>query len=122
MSTILCVDEENFTELGQDGTEQQTPPCPEISSHFQMKASIMNSKFLYVATLAVSLLSTLAMADEAVVSRSQVKAELSKAIANGTRQRTDDDDVALMARRAKAHTASAAFAQRVKTALSPSES
>ena len=159
----------------------------------------MNSKFLYVATLAVSLLSTLAMADEGAVSREQVQAELSKAIANGTLQRTDYDadrrdaaarstqtrdqvvadmvaakasrkslkgpdanrtynpsgtdiyrpsvvtraevkadvlqaaangtlqrtdydDAALIARRAKAHTASATFAQRVKAALSPSAS
>ena len=164
-----------------------------------MKDSIMNSKFLYVATIAVSLLSTLAMADEGAVSRTQVKAELSKAIANGmlqrtdhdadrrdavagstqtrdqvladmaeskadrkrlkspdanrtfnpsgteiyrpsvvtraevkadvlqaaangTLQRTDYDDAALIARRAKAHTASTTFAQRVKAALSPSES
>ena len=56
-----------------------------------MKDSIMNSKFLYVATVAVSLLSTLAMADEGAVSRTQVKAELSKAIATGTLQRTDYD-------------------------------
>ena len=51
----------------------------------------MNSKFLYVATIAVSLLSTLAMADEGALSRTQVQAELSKAIANGTLQRTDYD-------------------------------
>ena len=91
MSTICFIDEEDLTEAGQDGTQQQTPPCPETSSHFEMKDSIMNSKFLYVATLAVSLLSTLAMADEGPLSRTQVKAELSKAIANGTLQRTDYD-------------------------------
>ena len=51
----------------------------------------MNSKFLYAATLAVSLLSTLAMADEAPVSRAQVTADLQKAIANGTLQRSDHD-------------------------------
>jgi len=91
MSTICAIDEENLTEAGQDGTQQQTPPCLETSSHSEMKDSIMNSKFLYVATIAVSLLSTLAMADESVVSRSQVKAELSQAIADGTLQRTDYD-------------------------------
>jgi len=91
MSTICFIDEEDLTEAGQDSTQQQTPPCPETPSHFEMKDSIMNSKFLYVATLAVSLLSTLAMADEGPVSRTQVKAELSKAIANGTLQRTDYD-------------------------------
>ena len=156
----------------------------------------MNSKYLYVATIAVSLLSTLAMADDGAANRTQVKAELSKAIANGTLQRTDYDayrndaaarstqtrdevvadlaaakvdrkrlkgpdanrifnssgtdiyrpsvvtraevkadvlqaaangtlqrtdydDAALIARRAKAHTASATFAQRVKAALTP---
>ena len=51
----------------------------------------MNSKYLYAATLAVSLISTLAMAEEAPVARAQVNAELSKAIANGTLQRTDYD-------------------------------
>ena len=51
----------------------------------------MNSKYLYAATLAVSLISTLAMAEEAPVTRAQVNAELSKAIANGTLQRTDYD-------------------------------
>jgi len=91
MSTIRSIDEEDLTEAGQDGTQQQAPPCPETSSHFEMKDSIMNSKFLYVATLAVSLLSTLAMADEVAVSRTQVKAELSQAITNGTLQRTDYD-------------------------------
>ena len=49
----------------------------------------MNSKFLYIATIAISLLSTLAMADEAPVTREQVKAELASAIADGTLQRTD---------------------------------
>ena len=51
----------------------------------------MNSKFLYVATVAVSLISSLAMADEAPVSRAQVSAELQQAIANGTLQRSDYD-------------------------------
>jgi hypothetical protein len=51
----------------------------------------MNSKFLYAATIAVSLISTLAMADEAPLTRTQVNAELSKAIADGTLQRTDYD-------------------------------
>ena len=52
----------------------------------------MNSKFLYAATLAVSLVSTLALADEpAPVSRDQVKADVMKARAAGTLQRTDYD-------------------------------
>ena len=51
----------------------------------------MNSKLLYAATIAVSLISTLAMADQAPVSRAQVSAELEQAIANGTLQRTDYD-------------------------------
>lgn len=49
----------------------------------------MNSKLLYAATIAVSLISTFAMADEAPLTRAQVNAELSQAIANGTLQRTD---------------------------------
>ena len=57
----------------------------------------MNSKFLFVATVAVSLLSTLAMADEArtaagaPLTRAQVSAEAAQAAANGTLQRTDYD-------------------------------
>jgi hypothetical protein len=52
----------------------------------------MNSKFLYAATIAVSLISTLAMADETTpVTREQVVADLHKAIADGTLQRTDYD-------------------------------
>jgi len=52
----------------------------------------MNSKFLYVATVAVSLISTLAMADETPVTRAQVNAETRQAIANGTLRRTDYDE------------------------------
>ena len=51
----------------------------------------MNSKFLYAATVAVSLISSLAYADEAPLSREQVNAELRQAVANGTLQRTDYD-------------------------------
>lgn len=51
----------------------------------------MNSKLLFTATVAVSLLSTLAMADEAPLTRGQVKAELNQAIATHTLQRTDYD-------------------------------
>ena len=52
----------------------------------------MNSKFLYAATVAVSLLgTTLAMADEAPLTRAQVNAELAQAVASGTLQRTDYD-------------------------------
>ena len=51
----------------------------------------MNSKFLYAATVAVSLISTLAMADEAPPTRAQVNAEVQQARGNGTLQRTDYD-------------------------------
>ena len=52
----------------------------------------MNSKFLYAATVAISLISTFAMADEAApLTRAQVNTELSRAIASGTLQRTDYD-------------------------------
>lgn len=53
----------------------------------------MNSKFLYVATVAVSLLGSTvaAIADEAPLSRAEVSAELAQAVANGTLQRTDYD-------------------------------
>jgi predicted secreted protein len=61
-----------------------------------MKDSIMNSKLLFAATIAVSLLSTSAMADgtagaTAPLTRKQVNADLAKSIANGTLQRTDCD-------------------------------
>ena len=54
----------------------------------------MNSKLLYTATVALSLLSTLALADEAPLARSQVNAEVRQAMANGTLRRTDYDDQA----------------------------
>jgi len=58
----------------------------------QKRKIIMNSKFLYAATIALSLLSTLAMADDAPLSRAQVNAETRQAIANGTLRRTDYDE------------------------------
>ena len=58
----------------------------------------MNRKFLFAATIAVALLSTVAMADEAPaaaaatpLTRAQVSAELARATANGSLQRTDYD-------------------------------
>ena len=53
----------------------------------------MNSKFLYAATVAASLLSvsTLTFADEAPLTRAQVSADLHKAIADGSLKRTDHD-------------------------------
>ncbi len=51
----------------------------------------MNSKLLFAATIAVSLVSTLALADEAPVTRAQVQADLNQAIATHTLQRTDYD-------------------------------
>jgi hypothetical protein len=53
-----------------------------------------------------------------ILSRAEVKNEVREAAANGTLQRTDYDDAALVARRANAHAASAKFAQRVKAVLS----
>ncbi|MEP7295305.1 MAG: DUF4148 domain-containing protein [Burkholderiales bacterium] len=53
----------------------------------------MNSKLLFAATVAISVISmsTVAMADEAPVTRAQVHAELAQAIATHTLQRTDYD-------------------------------
>ena len=52
----------------------------------------MNSKLLFAATVAISVLSTVALADEGVpATRAQVQAELNQAIANGSLQRTDYD-------------------------------
>lgn len=51
----------------------------------------MNAKLLFAATVAVSLASTLAMADEAPLTRQQVVQELNQAAANGTLQKTDYD-------------------------------
>ena len=51
----------------------------------------MNSKLLFAATIAVSLLSTWAMAAEAQVTRAQVNADVRQAIATHTLQRTDYD-------------------------------
>ncbi|HWI11298.1 MAG TPA: DUF4148 domain-containing protein [Burkholderiaceae bacterium] len=60
----------------------------------------MNSKFLYAATVAISLISTFAMADEAPATRAQVNAELRQAIVDGTLQRSDysADSYRLLAR------------------------
>jgi hypothetical protein len=88
MSTVHCIDEEDLTEAGQDGTQQQSRPARK-RQHIGSEVTIMNSKFLYAATVAVSLISTLAMADEAQVTRAQVNAELRQAVANGTLQRSD---------------------------------
>ena len=56
----------------------------------------MNSKLLYAATVAVSLISSLALADAPFaatpMTRAQVGAELSTAITNGSLHRTDYDD------------------------------
>jgi hypothetical protein len=39
MSTVHHIDEEDLTEVGQDGTEQQPPPCPERQTHWVSKAT-----------------------------------------------------------------------------------
>ena len=53
----------------------------------------MNSKLLFAATVAISVISmsTVAMAEESPVTRAQVNAELAQAIASHTLQRTDYD-------------------------------
>ena len=51
----------------------------------------MNSKLLFAATIAISLVSTLALADEGQLSRAQVNADLNQAIATHTLRRTDYD-------------------------------
>src|ERR1700704_5837425 len=78
-----------LTEAGQDGPQQQTPPCPECET--RSEGNTMNSKLLFAATIAVSLASTLALADEAPLTRAQVQADLNQAIATRTLQRTDYD-------------------------------
>ncbi|HEY9066623.1 MAG TPA: DUF4148 domain-containing protein [Burkholderiaceae bacterium] len=73
----------------------------------------MNAKLLFIATVAVSLASTLAMADEAPLTRTQVIAELNQAAANGTLPRPDyDDDRAQVARRVESHAAKSVVAQQ----------
>ena len=63
-----------------------------------MKDSIMNSKLLYVATLVVSLLGSLAVAGgamaatDAALTRAEVNADLAQARADGTLQRGDYPD------------------------------
>ncbi len=59
----------------------------------------MNSKFLYAATIAVSLVSTLALADEAPLTRAQVKAEAQKAALEGTLPHPDDNEATLWSAR-----------------------
>ena len=79
----------------------------------------MNSKFLYAATVAASLLSvsTLTFADEAPLTRAQVSADLHKAIADGSLKRTGCDDTASLAVRARGHTTTDRLAQRAEAKL-----
>lgn len=51
----------------------------------------MNSRILYAATVAISLIGTAALADAAPATREQVAAEVQQARAAGTLQRTDYD-------------------------------
>ena len=51
----------------------------------------MNSKLLFAATVAISIISTVAMADEAPLTRAQVQADLAQAIATHTLQHSDYD-------------------------------
>jgi hypothetical protein len=61
-------------------------------ANFEGRGITMNSKLLYVATIALSLISTVALADERPgVTREVVRAELAAAAADGTLQRTDYD-------------------------------
>jgi hypothetical protein len=54
--------------------------------------TIMNSKLLFAATVAISVISSVALADEAApLTRAQVQAELKQAIATHTLERTDYD-------------------------------
>ena len=82
MSTLQALDQEDLTEVGQDGTEERAPTCPEP---FGIKDNIMNSKLLYVATLAVSLLGGLAVASGAVaapLTGALASADLAAAVAS----------------------------------------
>ena len=53
-----------------------------------------------------------------ILTRAEVKSEVQQASANGTLQRTDYDDAALVSRRTQQHAASSHLAQRVKAAFS----
>ena len=57
----------------------------------------MDRKLLYAATVAVSVISTAAMADAAPATRAQVNAEVQQARVAGTQQRTDYDSGAYRA-------------------------
>ena len=79
-----------------DTTDPDNPPRLPENVTFEPKDSIMNSKLLYAATVAISVLGSLAMAGSAVaapgpLSRAEVSAELASAAASGTLQRTDYD-------------------------------
>jgi hypothetical protein len=82
---------QRLTEQGQDGKQQQGRPARNCQTIVK-KEFIMNSKLLYVATVAIALLgSGAAMASEATqivapagtLSRAEVKAELQRAQAAG---------------------------------------
>jgi len=84
----------------------------------------MNAKLLFAATVAVSLASTLAMADP--LSREQVNAQYAAAAANGTLQRTDYDfdraDRAPVSTKSRAQTASEYAAAKQPNPLLVSQS
>ena len=84
---------QRLTEVGKDGTEEQKPPCLELSRLFEPKEIIMNARLLFVATIALSLASSYVLADDSSVTltRDQVTAQILKARADGTLQRTDYD-------------------------------
>jgi hypothetical protein len=80
-----------LTEAGQDGTTRTSRPARNVKFTVPKDSIIMNAKLLFAATVAVSLASTLAMADQGTVTRQQVIADLNQAAANGTLQKTDYD-------------------------------
>jgi len=93
MPTVHHIDEDDLTEPDKTATEFHRTALPGYSTRFVQGNLTMNSKLLFAATVAISVLSSVAMADEgaAPVTRAQVNAELARAVATHTLQRSDYD-------------------------------
>jgi hypothetical protein len=93
MPTVHPIDEDNLTEPDKTATDIHRTALPGSSTRFVQGTLTMNSKLLFAATVAISVLSSVAMADEGAtpLSRAQVNAELARAVATHTLQRSDYD-------------------------------
>lgn len=91
MSTVIFIDEPT---THREGRRTRTT-CPDAASivMFSQKEITMNARILFTATLAIALVSSLALAGEPqpAATRASVVADLQKARADGTLRKNDYD-------------------------------